>query len=76
MHVHPSLIHHANHPTESHIALRVHLFHFIFNWKVGVFVLVPSRGAGGAVSVSCDGKLRAELPLMAAAEPSEARLYG
>lgn len=76
MHAHPSLIHHANHPPESHIALQVHLFHFIFYWKVGVFVLVPGCGAGGAVSVCCDGKLRAELPLMAAAERSEGWLYG
>lgn len=36
-----------------------------------MFVLVASSGAGGAVSVRCDGKLRAELPLMAAAERSE-----
>lgn len=42
-----------------------------FSCKPGVFVLVVSSGAGGAVSVCCDGKLRAELPLMAAAEQSE-----
>lgn len=36
-----------------------------------MFVLVTGSGAGGAVSVCRDGKLRAELPLMAAAETSE-----
>lgn len=53
------------------------LFFFsFFLSKPGVFVLVASSGAGGAVSVCCDGKLRAELPLMAAAERSEGWFYG
>lgn len=48
---------------------------FFFS-KPGMFVLVASSGAGGAVSVCRDGKLRAELPLMAAAERSEGWFYG
>lgn len=42
----------------------------------GLFVLAVSSGAGGAVSVCCDGKLRAELLLMATAETSEGWVYG
>ncbi len=57
-----------NTPADSHTAFRD--FFFFFS-KAGIFVLVVSFGAGGAVSVCCDGKLRAELPLMAAAERSE-----
>lgn len=56
-----------NTPTDSHTAFRA----FFFSSKPGMFVLVASSGAGGAVSVCCDGKLRVELPLMAAAERSE-----
>lgn len=54
-----------NTPTDSHTAFRAPPS------KPGMLVLVASCGAGGAVSVCCDGKLRAELPLMAAAETSE-----
>lgn len=51
------------------------LFSFFLS-KLGMFVLVAGSGAGGAVSVCCDGKLRAELPLMAVAERSEGWFYG
>lgn len=60
-----------NTPTDSHTAFRA-----FFPCKPRVFVLVASSGAGGAVSVCCDGKLRAELVLMAAAERSEGWFYG
>lgn len=55
-----------NTPTDSHTAV----FSFFVSEAV-VFVLVAGSGARGAVSECCDGKLRAELPLMAAAERSE-----
>lgn len=58
-----------NTPTDSHNALRPF-------FPLSLFILVASSGAGGAVSVQRDGKLRAELALMAAAERSEGWFYG
>lgn len=68
----PALFIMHNTPTDSHTTFRAPFFF----WKPRVFVLVSSSGAGGAVIVCCDGKLRAELVLMAAAERSEGWFYG